>query len=401
MQVLAMRVKTLRFGEQDVLFSLGTGFVVPMGTDCEFCALRQRSNHHETAESQPQGRTLVDHVLNVVCLLTGFQVHGKEKPWQGFLRKFVWLCVSVVYLWLSFERSLKTVANSSGPASLIAVTLHLNECLYALTTVYVTFVFIDRRECVATLMQKNGRRLRDFFIPLSSVMPFYILEIFFTGDSCVQCVLFRASSVYAMTIMSRFFLIYTDILENFRRLHQDILNIVQGLGVPGNRRSGSLVEKKWRLRELLQKTNSLFAWILAAYYIQMVLTTVVGLSSIFGTVSRFNSGALLLLGLALLVLQFCVLAMKSSTCIRLNQEAENVISKKSDSCSSICSRCQEKHLRLLRYREEWDSLKVACFTHGVPNLLSYAVTCVTCVAVLLQFDFRVVESLSKLATEGR
>ena len=52
---------------------------------------------------------------------------------------------------------------------------------------------------------------------------------------------------------------------------------------------------------------------------------------------------------------------------------------------------------VLRFREEWDALEVACFTSNLGNFSKFLSTTITCVAVVLQFDYKAVRCITNLA----
>ena len=367
---------------------------------CDLCAVKWDIDGPGTPNVAPKEKTRADRLFQVLCLIVGLQVHGKQKKWQNRLSKVAWFGVSILCVSPVLQEAFHVLVVQSGPVSLTVVIANLNYCLFTFANVFATFVFVSKREIVVPLLQKNGRKLEDVLCPLLRMAPNLISPAVCqsSGTENSEDLYARVSLAFGVAITTGFLLIVADVLIELSKLHQDLLSSIE---VIGKGRPGSLVRKKWHLREQLQQSNDLFAWILSIFYFQVVLSAVLTLSLSLGESPQFDSYLLGLSALIGLTSQIWSLASKSSACLRMCDEAENLFSKFVDTNNTICRRCQVKHFRLLRYRDEWDAVKVACFTQSVPNFLRYMVTCITCVAVVLQFDFKVVGTLSELASKEK
>ena len=81
------------------------------------------------------------------------------------------------------------------------------------------------------------------------------------------------------------------------------------------------------------------------------------------------------------------LARKSSVLMSLSLQIEHQLTKRFRSETPV-------ELAVFRFREDYDVPQVSVFSHSVPNYLRFER--ITCVAVILQFDYKVVRKIPDL-----
>lgn len=359
---------------------------------CRICASRRELQVSGADGFRLPEKTVVDRIFRALCFINGLHVGAKPRRWQTIPYKLIWLCTAILHIGVVSKTMLEYSVTTEDKPSLTVLLERANDCLYVVTNLYVVFVFITKRDLINTLLQTRNRRFSDLVIPLAAMLPYTAsASIFLTGDETVQQLLLEACTEHGNLIMTGFNLLYTDVLRNNHELLQDILRSVRELEL------NNLTEKKWHVREQIRKTNDIFAWILSAYYLQILVAIVLSFGGTLSQETEFGPGCVIFLALSSFMLQHWRFASTSSDCISKCHEAEINFSKLVDRADTVCETCQMRYFRLLHFRGEYDSLRVGCFSQNTPNFLSYLITCITCLAVVLQFDFKVMGAMTKLA----
>lgn len=60
----------------------------------------------------------------------------------------------------------------------------------------------------------------------------------------------------------------------------------------------------------------------------------------------------------------------------------------------------EASIKRIKFRDDWDSLRIDCFEHGSANFLRFMSMMTACVAVVLQFDYLVVRKINEIASHN-
>lgn len=361
-----------------------------MSNACAICVLKKVTCAASSIGGVRQPKVATDRVFDVLCAVNGLQVCGSQSKWQNYILKLVWLCVSTLYCTAIVKNRLEEFLAAKQKLNLTWIVGRINEFYFVLTSLHATFIFVTRRESIVSLLKTGNRRVRDVVLPWVTMLPYIVMVIVFgTAENLIR----RVALVHALIMTAGFNLVYTDILENNRALLRDVSRCVERLEL------SSVARKKWHVREQIQKTNDSLAWLLSGYYVQILVGIVLSFTDTLAETKSYDAGYMSFGALLSFMFQIFLLAYGSSACASLCQKTEGSFSKLIDISDAACEKCQGKYLRVLKFREEWDSLKVGCFSQNVPNFLSFLITCITCVAVLLQFDFKVMGILSRLASQ--
>lgn len=349
--------------------------------------------------SCPKRKSLVDWLFESLCSINGLQFSDKPGRWRNGLFLFIWCCVSTFRTWFAISKVYVVFLVNKEVIGLAKIMMVFGGCALTLTTTYNSFVFVRKGESMRKLLRSEGRSLRDFLLPtifviLNNASPLWVLGSSNYYEGTVAVIYMLCDTI----TMSGFFCVYTDILESIFQRHENILLSVQSLP---KQAESSIVVKKWQARRIIRETNALFAVILSMYYIQAPLIFVIGLAQTMEQTSKLGDSCMILLVLCSFVGLLWLGAIRCSAIASACCGTEHVFAEAIDSCDSICRRCQKQHLRVLAYREDWDSLKMAFFSQNAPNLVGYLVTCMTCVAVVLQFDIKVVRNMANWSSQMR
>lgn len=227
----------------------------------------------------------------------------------------------------------------------------------------------------------------DVFTPLFASFPFLILILHYAslaktapmtiGHGCT--VLYEISEV-------TFFMVYFHAAESVLRRQRDLVILC----ADPNSRLDLIRREKWEIRALTAKINSLFAVALSMHHLQLFISTIYFFATFVGGNTCMVDESLLLWSLTLFCIELFRCSQKSSSLARACSDAERNFSKRflSDRNSLNCYRLEI--VDTLSHRVQSDSFRIGCFSASVRGFSRFLLTVVTCAAVVLQFDYKVV-----------
>lgn len=166
-----------------------------------------------------------------------------------------------------------------------------------------------------------------------------------------------------------------------------------------------LAKEKWLIRDRTADLNSLFSNIIALSYMQFSMEAILSINS-YVTVRQSSWS------MVVSVSQLCalgvgfLLARQSSTMMSLLIEVEQLALKRLCAITSSGGTlhgvlpkhsCPLVQWQALRYHSIYDSLTVGCFVNNQQTFMSFLVTGITCLAVIMQFDYKVLWVVQNLA----
>lgn len=361
-----------------------------MAFGCNFCAVQKTYTDPEPRLREK--KTVFDHVFSVLCLINGLQVFGEQTRFQSALLKLLWFSGLIFHVTVLSKRAFDSlVDDEEDELSLTEVVRQINTIGFTLISFYAAFAFITKRDLIVSFLKSGNRRVKDFVLPLFATLPHIVMRTFlYDGNWGFAQTIRQVRSVHVQVMKLGFLLVYSDILGNIHAMLEDISGCAQKL------QFGGIAAKKWNVRDRIRNVNDVLAWVLSGYYVVLPDAIVFRFVTSLGKQTSLENTYVNILALMSIVIQLCFFAKKSSACISLSRRTDDLVSRLGDTSDVFCEQCQRMYRELLLYREERDSLKVGCFTHSIPNLVCYAVTCATSVAVLLQFDFNMVRAFGKL-----
>lgn len=156
-----------------------------------------------------------------------------------------------------------------------------------------------------------------------------------------------------------------------------------------------ILNEKLALRSVTSKVNRTFSSTLAMLYVKVVLLLYIFLSHSLISPSHKTFAALTALGPALQILMLYDLACGGSEIIRrCRQTASKALLLNPQLVRDYEPDSWSRLLQIISFDEHQDSLMVSdCFTFTKGSLFSYMALVVTCIAVILQFDYHVLQKL--------
>lgn len=251
-----------------------------------------------------------------------------------------------------------------------------------------------KNEDYESILRKHGRSLGQV-IPKMVCLSLYIA---FDAKTILK------STEWVRTFEGIFMMISDSTLTSFYLLYDDAAcNILDyqarlALSVKTSLHSDEnyVFSQKWRLRRLMEKVNRLFAWPLSTFF-SVLFLVILHTSARFLESNPDQWDTMLFIACELCdPIQMYALASKGSAIGAQNAKLESYLLEHT-SVATFDSQIRARLLPVFRVREEWDVLQVAGFTLNLPNFLRYLGFCVSFVAVILQFDYKVVRAINDLS----
>lgn len=325
----------------------------------------------------------LDKIFHFVCELHGVSDAIPNPSWRRRTNRVI-LSVRCFLLVATLPVYFRLLSSHVKDISFSEIASDLGAFIFLISGLYAVYVFATCKEEIRSLLQlQNRRAIPDVIFPVLCAAPYLVSEsckIPFARD----WELFWAHIIFLHTdvIMVSIFIIYTDIVVNLIRRNSDILKeLIAGTD------SFSLSSAKWKIRDDVQKVNCTFARLLAMYYIEFFMLVIYFFA-------KFTSSALLArnlvstaLTIAGIAVQLFEIAKKASTFTSTSLAIEHHLSK----LFRIETRVE---LEVFRFREDFDVFQVAVFDHSIANFLRFIGSGITCLAVILQFDYKISKKIA-------
>lgn len=285
--------------------------------------------------------------------------------------------------------------SDSGTRSLSDFSIFGHDCIFIGAVVFVNFKIMLNHDEIESLVRRNGRGTGELFLQLMYGLPFALVCLrrgLTEPDAGIEL----KEAYFALLEFSAavFFLACSDMILNLKTIHEDILALASNTDA----NQDEILTLKWKSRDCLRRINELFSRIWGAYAMLMYSTAVfVVVEMVCGRLSLFDKTV--------------TLSGDIFSSFRLYRLAEGSSSLK-DSCLKvermILSKYQKNEIRrdtskkllpTMAYREDWDILLSGCFHLESRGFLSFLATSVTCMAVVLQFDYHILQNLQEVTAK--
>lgn len=335
--------------------------------------------------------------FNIIAKLFGLNLGEDSKsgifPRLYFIAHIVGLAVTVystLIFVLKLDKFRANLANIVGYFQLISGSV-------------IAFVamrnFLYRRPELRKLLlagfEGEGQsRLQTFAFVLLS-LPILVMYSALTAETCLSnahlgCV---DAVLHIYRIISRNYLIwiYLEVLAIVECRCRHLLAALSDRTL----RSSDLVDQKWEIRDLISTLNSLFSFPLVFIYSQISIGSVIlfvhCVTGIRPVQTTLFAGCQLCLGYIT-----NSMARKCSNIMALLIEVERRLLRGLHEVE-FCSEYPQLQWRVLHFDEKWDAPHIGCFVLNQRTFMSFLATSFTCLAVVLQFDFKVVWVVNELA----
>lgn len=342
---------------------------------------------------QTKALNVSDILFRALCVMSGLFPQLSQSRRQRVVSVLIWLSTLVLWIFWIYDFLCREIALGYEDPNMFQMISIPNWVIYSIVGLSWRLLFMLKSKDFESVLQKRNRRLRDVVLPVLSVSPLQVLHVykFFTitdksarfGELCFLSFDF---------IVLGFFLAYEDATTHILKIHTQ-LNVSTKTTTALT--ATEILAEKGRIRKMTRKINKLFALPLAMYYSNIVIVVLYTLSQSLGNRSAAHETVILIVCQFCYLLQLSLLAKKGSTLATKCLKLESIVLMRIPDNDSPSS---SHLLRAVRFREEWDVLKVGCFALGTPNLLRFLASCVTFIAVVLQFDYRVVRAMNRLGS---
>ena len=305
-----------------------------------------------------------------------------------------WLVVSASYPFTVLLYFRHQTHLTQDEVSLSDVMAAVGGIVYIVSTLASVNAFIVKHKKVERLLRSDPTAPEDVFVSMLCSAPFFV--------TCIG-VISRAKDVvlligymnYVSFDFSKiaFFIIYANVSSSLLARLGRLNKVIQRAGM----RRDYLTREKLSIREDIMTVNSIFARYLSLHYVQLFVDVVFDFAAVMGDLLRNYEKAFLLASLCTRMIMLHQAARKGSLIISQCLDTEfQLWALGIDRPDVHKSATLWETMRVFRFREEWDTLKVACFTSSSANFFRYLSTVVTCVAVVMQFDFKVLRTMTNL-----
>ena len=341
-----------------------------------------------------------DFVFRFICachgLQTGFPRVRQVSCIYWFISGLSAPVMSVIYFYAM------TIAppNHVSSSQVISTLGSFNFMISAFASLYILFL---RHEAIEELLQRNGRNPVDVFVPVLARIPFCVFTLIVFGTMReIEILVGFVNFTNFTNLTTTFFMVYLDIVNNLQIQLQELHELCKAPRIDFK----TLASEKRRIREQIKVVNSFFAFPLCTHFLEILTSCLFVSATLIGDseterLGRVKTQSLVgsLLGFLLGII---LAAWRASRLIAKCHATERELITLSETDAETRNSSERMELRtLLQYREEWDSLMVGSFELSISNLLRYMATVATYVTVVLQFDFKVVRTMSALASPGK
>lgn len=329
-------------------------------------------------------RTPYDSIFRVICLAHGLDVEIVHTCFSKMMQRMFLVLRSVMFACSMLVYYVHNTA-SGREFSVAQITSDLGGFIFLGSGTYAAWIIGRNQKDIQGLLRANGRCFQHVVFPALCALPAIVASVEMSFLCCGWVpALNELLCMHAELTMISFFVIYTDVLMNLKRRNLKILASLRD-----GRDSECSIPAKWELRDAIARTNSICGTTLALFYVEFSMAAIYTFSRLVGSSHDIHVRILLLSNVFCIALQLLVLATRSSALVAISLQSEYYLSRRLRPDSSI-------ELTLFKVRDEWDAPTVWCFSHSVRNFLKFLASAVTCIAVILQFDHRVVRRINSL-----
>lgn len=347
------------------------------------------SVNHESLEE-----SCADRVFRL--LLAFFGLHAGKTPPRWFqILSSIFLLIVLPCFFLDGPLFLyaRIASQKTTRPSLSEITALSSVISYSVCSCYVVLLLKLKRGEIEPLLQRNQRTFFDVLPFLLLMLPEFVANVSgVVNDGRILMVIVTVTLMLQYFSMVIFFMVYQDITASLTR---DLAGLRLAMTV-STTKLDDLIADRWEIRDKIHTTNALFALPLSLFYLQIFSTTVYVAAEVILQSFGYCLESILSLSYSCFLLKVSILAHRSSNVRIASRDIERELLEKSRKIATIGS-IDPIAARTFEFRNEWDSLRVGCFDHTLPNFWRFISVLTTCVAVVLQFDYRVVRMIADLA----
>lgn len=280
----------------------------------------------------------------------------------------------------------------SGTRTVATVSIFGSDFVYIGTHILFNGRIIFYHDEIELLVRRNGRGVLQLISQVTFWAP--------TGLICLRRALYGSEKLLGQKevyfswlhfCLMLFFSVSIDVVSNLRDAAQDLVALTAN--IEANLREIRFL--KWELTDRIRKINGSFSWLWGVHCLLTFETAVfIVVEMVGGHLTALDKIAYSMAEIFALLRLYQV-ADGSSTLRALSLELEGIISR-GRSKNEIRKSTAESLLPSMAYREDWDILRSGCFPLETGRFLGFLTTSVTCTAVVLQFDYHILQNIAQM-----
>lgn len=343
--------------------------------------------------------TSKSRLFTATCHIFGLDLRETANSRFSTVVSIVYLVVTILSIYPTLYEILHIYGHHMSPAFFA----WNNQTFLSYVIMFLTVRLIGPRR--VNLLQLLGGPQRRHSFSTAAVLMFNIPIIYLY----VTLVISDFRSRDFTTVMNHVCYLHRELVQNFFIiLHLEALRALEGrcrillAGLAVRHvKPAEVVREKLRIRNVVAKLNDSFATVLAILYGQLFMNSV----TLFILVITGTAPLQTKLYTAYVVCLTCavfMMANKSSTVIELLVDVEHRTIQRFITIDGFAAGLPAVSFfqwEVLRFSIESDTPQIGCLVHDKATFVSLMASFVTCLAVILQFDFKVVRTINDLAEE--
>ena len=321
-------------------------------------------------------------VFHGICVAHGLNFETPRAAWLRLLERVLptmnlvlCMCLILFFPWKCFQSATNT--------SFMDIASISTNFTFVAAGFYAALIFAKNPDEIRSLLEPERRVFRHvLFLALCSVPLIVHLTRRISSTSDSAKIILYILVCHSEFVMISFFIVYNDIIVHLALLNQEISEDVRRT----DRDLFSSIAVEWDIRDRIGRLNSMFASLLSWYYVQFRMIVMHTLAVLAGLTPSAAYSITMLFVLAGISLPLFELSRSSTHMTSVSLQTEYLLSKRFFPESPV-------ELLVLRFREDLDVPRVGVFSQGIPNLSRFFGFCITCSAVILQFDYKMLRKI--------
>lgn len=345
-----------------------------------------------------RAKTLSDLIVRLLYISIGLHTGFRKNFPLQIVTSVFWLLVHITGL-----MSLLVIWQNSlwepGSKGLSLFALIGSECAHIGAVICFSILIIRDHDEIEKLIRRSGRKPEHLLLQIACMMPFSLIDFRRAlsaanteGSRLVDEVYFALLHFSVMV----FFLTSSDVLHNLKDAHHKLVALTANVEV----NEEEIRCLKWELRDRIKRINKIFAWTWGVHYALILNTGVFVAVAVIDRSLAFTDKTVVFIGHICVLLRLLDLAESSSSLKENCLDIEGRLLGRGRG-NAIESSASEALVATMAYREDLDILRNGCFPLETRRFFSFLATSVTCTAVILQFDYHVLQSLAQASASAQ
>lgn len=341
----------------------------------------------------------------LICLLLGFDMRDKTKRWSS-CAVFTFYLTTLV---LSIYPTVLIIKEHYVSQPSLVNFAQLGQMLssYVVMVLAAQIIVFKRTELSNLLKGASGQSWKQITCLVILIVPGFIIYNVLIITIChwksfaasFSLILF-AHRIHVRNLLNVIYIEATSVLETRCKSLLE-LSSTQRL------RPQLLANEKWLIQKSIMQLNALFAVPIAVVYLQITLDSILLTGTIATKITESAGLAVMFMHICFLVTVY-VMAWRSSRLMSSLQKLEYRLLQRLSEAEAYDDEmlmekinadqcCPSVQLKMICFDDNWDTPRVGCFVHSQKTFFKFCATLVTFLAIVMQFDYRIMRVINDLA----